>query len=309
MLQDFSFRPSRPIGTVRTEGVPYVDDGEEPGWQGDGCPGEAAGIAAAVPFLVVIIRDIQRLIEESQPRKEVPSYRRMPFHDFKFLIAQGAGLEEYRIRYTHLAYVVEKGSVAYAVQFLSRYPEASGQLHRHARHAAAVPLGLAVAELQGFRPAFDSGLVGFQELLVGASQPAQQGGIVQGHGGLAGEGPEIQLPARILPEGASAIELQDPDVLAFHREPAPRVEEKALGGESRRSAEAVGVRVQVGDDDRLGRLPGRGRRSLPRRGAGYAGGLRYGSRDALRGTFLSPPRRGGGRRPRPRPGAPLPAPG
>ena len=55
------------------------------------------------------------------------------------------------------------------------------------------------------------------------------------------------------PEGAPAVELEDPRDAAFHREAPARVEEEALGREGRRAAEALGVPVEVGDDD--GRVP------------------------------------------------------
>ena len=177
----------------------------------------------------------------------------MAFHDGELLVVEGAWLEQDGVRYAHLADVVEEGPVAHRVELRSRHPEGAGEPHGHVGDAPRVPLGLAVPELEGLRPAFDRGLVGLGELGVGQPQPFEEARVVQGHRRLAGQGLEVELPARVLPEGTAAVELEDAFGLALHGQLPARIEEEALLREGGRPAKARRVGVEVRDDD--GPLP------------------------------------------------------
>src|SRR4030067_669287 len=73
-------------------------------------------------------------------------------------------------------------------------PVALAGPQRQLRDALGVALGFLVAQVQGARPSFESGVVGHRKLHVGLLQVADQGRVVDRDRGLAGERVEERLP-------------------------------------------------------------------------------------------------------------------
>ena len=100
----------------------------------------------------------------------------------------GAIFEQDGVGDTHLADVVQQGAAADVNQIAFADAGCPGQGQGRFGDAQGVAFGLVIPQVQGARPAHDGIVVGHCQADVGALQAFEHLGVVDGDGGLAGEG-------------------------------------------------------------------------------------------------------------------------
>ena len=97
------------IGTIGRQRVEAIDDRQDPRADRDVGAGDAAGIAAAVPVLVMTSHDRHDRIRKVDERQNVGADIDVPLHLLELGRRQFAGLVEDVLGYRQLARVVQKG--------------------------------------------------------------------------------------------------------------------------------------------------------------------------------------------------------
>ena len=89
----FSF-PGAAVGPFARKGVPYIDDGEDSGKQGNVFSLESLRIAGSVPLFMVTPGDGKRGKKEFYGREQVMCIFGMLVHDCPFFMGERSGFEE-----------------------------------------------------------------------------------------------------------------------------------------------------------------------------------------------------------------------
>ena len=82
------FRPGGAVGPIAREGIVDVHDGEDTCLEWNLFPFETIRITSSVPFFVVVMRDVQCGLQESNAREKVVGMHRMLVHDHPLFIGQ-----------------------------------------------------------------------------------------------------------------------------------------------------------------------------------------------------------------------------
>ncbi len=90
-IDRFLLRPGRPVGTVRSQRVKHVNDRKKTGMQGDLVLAKPNRVAAAVPFLMMIMRDVDGLAQVRDGRQQFKGIARMLANDLPFIDVERAG--------------------------------------------------------------------------------------------------------------------------------------------------------------------------------------------------------------------------
>ena len=105
------------IGSARSQRVEYIGDCADSGFDRNFFAFEHSGIAAAVDRFMMIFGDIAQDIHMTYRAKikifensvdNFPTFFRMGFHDFKFVLIQFAGFAQYTVRYANFADIVQR---------------------------------------------------------------------------------------------------------------------------------------------------------------------------------------------------------
>jgi hypothetical protein len=135
---------------------------------------------------------------------------RVPPHHDPLLLREGAPLAEDPIRHGDLADVVQECAAVHVGQVGLREPQDAGEVDRHRGHALAVSLDRAVPQVEGPDPTLQRGVVGADEVGVGALQ------VVAGS-----SAPSIAMAAW----PASTSRKADPSGIGRHRRAAEDLED------------------------------------------------------------------------------------
>ena len=105
---------------------------------------QLARVAAAVPFLVMAVGDVQRWAQIGDGREHLVSINRMFAHHYPLFIAQRTRLAQDFVWHAHLADVVQEGAAADVHQFGLAYFHGARQFHGHLGDALGMAFGLLV---------------------------------------------------------------------------------------------------------------------------------------------------------------------
>ena len=119
VVNDLVHRPGVAVGPIRREGVPDVHYREDAGRQWNLLPFQPPGVAAAVPFLVVAVGDVQGRPQIGDGGQEPEGLVRVLAHDFPLLRGQRTRFQQDAVRNADLADVVQQGPPAHVIQFLA----------------------------------------------------------------------------------------------------------------------------------------------------------------------------------------------
>ena len=187
MLQRPGARPGRAVGAVRRQRIVDVHDAEDAGAERDLFAFEAARVAAAVPFLVVAVGDVERPLQVGDRLEHLPGVGGMHVHERPLVVGQRVGLEQDAVGDAHLADIMQQRPAPDLDQLPGPDAHPFRQPDGHPGHALGVALRLLVAQVERRGPAFEGRVIGFGQVLVRALQVGEQGGVVDGDGGLPGQ--------------------------------------------------------------------------------------------------------------------------
>ncbi len=160
------------VGTIEGHRVEGVGHREDAGREGNRLAGQPERVAGAVPPLVVVVDDRDRVAQEGNPLEELAAHLRMAPHDPPLVRRERAGLEEDRVGDADLADVVQQHAAAERVELRLGQAVGAGQRDGVAVHAAGVGLGAHLASGQRRAEGFQGGLVRLPQLTQGGGQVA-----------------------------------------------------------------------------------------------------------------------------------------
>src|SRR6056297_3523198 len=108
MRQDVGLGPGILVDPLVGECIPDIHDGEKPGRQRNGLSAQPAGVAAAVPFLVVAPGYVYAGLEKRYLFEQATPDVRMRLHQMPFVGIELSRLDQDRIRDAYLADVVQR---------------------------------------------------------------------------------------------------------------------------------------------------------------------------------------------------------
>src|SRR5216684_5783566 len=132
------------IGPVRGHGVEGVCDGDDACLHRNLVGGQAVGIAAAAPLLMVVFHARDDVDELGHAAHDGRSFGGMSFHHLELVLAQRAGLAQDPVVDTDLADVVQQGADAEVAHLLFAEAEVLSDADRVARHALRMAAGVRV---------------------------------------------------------------------------------------------------------------------------------------------------------------------
>ena len=162
--------PGRPVRTIGCERIPDIGYSKDAGREWDLLCLQSLWVARTIPFLMVRKWDLKRLVQVFDGIEHFIGKLRMLAHDDPFLLGQLSGLVQDGIGDADLAHIVQQGTAPHLTDGFLFHPHGLCKLQGQLGYAAAVALGLPVAQIHGMRPAFDGRLVGFQQSGVGFLQ-------------------------------------------------------------------------------------------------------------------------------------------
>ena len=223
-------RPSRAVRAFGGEGIEDVHHGEDAGGEGDLLAFEPLGVAGAIPFFVVAVGDVEGGVQEGDGGEQLVGEGGVLAHEGPFVIGEGGGLEQDGVWDGHLADVVEQGAAAQVDELVIGEVQGLGEGEGHLGDALGVAFGFFIAQFEGVRPALEGGVVGELEFAVRALQVVEEGGVVDGDGGLGGEGVEQVEPIWGGGEGGAVVDFEDALDLVFGDEGDGGVGDEAFEG-------------------------------------------------------------------------------
>ncbi len=114
------------------------------------------------------VGDVERAAQVGDGGQQVVSVNRMLSHLLPFQLGQPACFLEDMIGDTHFADIMQQNAAVNVDHLVVVHSHILGKAKRQLGHPARVAFGFAVAQLQGPGPAFQRGVIGLHELLVGA---------------------------------------------------------------------------------------------------------------------------------------------
>ena len=114
VMQNVLGRPTLTIGPVGEKGIPHVDNGENARRERDLFAFETQRIAAAIPFFVMRVGNIECGPQVFDGRKQFERVNRMFFHYDPFRVGKRAGFEQNRVGDAHFADISRSANQAAA---------------------------------------------------------------------------------------------------------------------------------------------------------------------------------------------------
>ena len=136
------------VGAIGRHRVPGVADEADPARERDRLAGEAVGIAAAVPALVLGAHGGGEVRERADRADDLGADRRVLAHDVPLGTAQPAGLLQDRVGHADLADVVQQRHLADRGRVLGVHPELARDLERQLEHRLGMRSGVVLARVE-----------------------------------------------------------------------------------------------------------------------------------------------------------------
>ena len=136
-------------------------------------------------------------------------------------------------------------------QLFTAHAHDGRQSHCQFGHTQAMAPGFPVTQVQSRRPAFDGGIIGLDELRVGALKTIEEGRVFNGDGGLSSQSLQEGQPLRVRIERRAMKHVEHPLHLPFHEERHAITSREILIRQQRHTGK-VAVRVaQIGESHHL----------------------------------------------------------